>query len=53
MPRTFSVEEAKSNRSKCKCCNFKIAPKGVLRMGTHQENGDGHDMTKWFHLGME
>ena len=53
MPRTFSVEPAKSGRSRCKCCNEKIAD-GSIRMGTHQESSDDYPgMTKWFHLGMD
>eukprot|EP01084_Bolivina_argentea_P027902 51840_1 len=55
MPRTFSVEHAKSNRSKCKKCKEKI-PKDNLRMGVHTEkweDEDGnewHGTTKWIHL---
>eukprot|EP01083_Nonionella_stella_P041413 112283_1 len=50
MPRTFSVEHARSGRSTCKCCMQKIA-KSVIRMGTHQESLDDYPaQTKWFHL---
>jgi len=50
MPRTFSVQPAKSNRSKCKACDSKI-DKDELRMGTHTEATDEYSaQSKWFHL---
>eukprot|EP01084_Bolivina_argentea_P119261 211475_1 len=50
MPRTFSVEHAKSNRSKCKKCFEKIT-KDTLRMGTHVESNDDYpSQNNWFHL---
>lgn len=52
MPRTFSVEHAKSGRAGCKACNSKIA-KGSLRMGVHSEGNEDagiHSMVKWYHL---
>eukprot|EP00483_Globobulimina_turgida_P000571 UN00571 len=50
MPRSFSVEHAKSGRAKCKKCAEKIQ-KDSLRMGTHSESSDDYpSMTNWFHL---
>lgn len=47
---TYSIEHAKSGRSKCKKCKEPI-PKGALRIGVETEDttGAGYTSTSWTH----
>lgn len=46
---SYSVENAKSNRSTCKVCKTKI-DKDVLRIGTCAPGPGDYDMVSWRHL---
>ena len=46
---SYSVENAKSNRSTCKVCKTKIE-KDVLRIGTCAPGPGDYDMVSWRHL---